>query len=175
MYRGKDIESFPIMRSLAHLRFWRAGLYEGYNQGVLSERFVPWIVHAFLFRLFGASGFIVGDLLLTPLRFVLLTWLLRLCGVARTVAIAVSGVLTCSAIDDFGEMFPRLAAIPIRFWGLRLPRPYVSELFLLLAVIGALAALKGLRERGRAPAWAWVLAGAALATLFQSDLYPPPG
>lgn len=175
LYRGKDIESFPIVKTLGHFGLGEPALYETYNHGVLQERLIPWIGHAFLFRFLGASGFIVADLLLTPLRFVLLSWVLRLSGVGRSVAIAVSAVLTCSAIDDFGEVFPRLAGIPIRFWGLRLPRPYVSELILLLAVAGALTALNAWRERRHAPTWAWALAGGALAVLFQSDLYSATG
>ena len=175
IYRGKDIESLPIVRSLAHLSVGEPSLYENHNQGVLPERLVPWIVHAFLFRLLGASGFVAADLVMTPARFVLLAWLLRSSGVSRTVAAAVSAVLTCSAIDDFGEMFPRLAGIPIRFWGLRLPRPYVSELVLLLAMLGSLAALNAWRERERGPTWAWMLAGGALAVLAQCDLYSAAG
>jgi hypothetical protein len=175
IYRGKDIESFPIVRNMGQFGVGEPVLYEGHNAGVLTERMIPWIGHAVLFRALGPSGFIVADLVLTPLRFVLLAWLLRLCGIRHTVAIAVSAVLTCAAIDDFGEVFPRLAGIPIRFWGLRLPRPYISELFLLLAAIGALVALNRLRERVPVPAWTWMLAGGALALLFQSDLYSAIG
>src|SRR5262245_56531361 len=116
LYRGKDIESFPIVKVLGHFGIGEPALYETYNHGVLQERLIPWIAHAFLFRLFGASGFIVADLILTPLRFVLLMWVLRLSGISRGIAAAVSGLLTASAIDDFGEIFPRLADIPIRFW-----------------------------------------------------------
>jgi len=175
LYRGKDIESFPILKTLGHFGVGEPALYETYNQGVLQERLIPWIPHAFLFRFFGASGFIIADLIFTPLRFVLLAWVFRLSGIAGGVAAAMSAVLTTSAIDDFGEVFPRLAGIPIRFWGLRLPRPYLSELVLLLATAGGLLALKNLRERDHSARWAWALAGGALAVLLQCDLYTAAG
>jgi hypothetical protein len=51
----------------------------------------------------------------------------------------------------------------------------VSELFLLLALIGTLAALKELRERNRPLTWAFILAGACLAILAQADFYSATG
>jgi hypothetical protein len=171
LYRGKDIESLPIVRNLANFGLGEPALYESYNSGVLQERLIPWIPHALLFRLFGESGFIVADLLLTPLRFALLAWVFHLCGLPRAVAIAVGALLTCSAIDDFGEVFPRLFGIPIRFWGLRLPRPFLSEFFLLLALGAALVALRDLRGGRQVRVWPWAVAGGGLAVLLQCDLY----
>jgi len=173
IYRGKDIESYPILKNLAHLGFGEPGLFEGHNKGVLGDRFVPWVPHAILFRLAGAAGFVLGDLLLTPLRFLLLAILLRRCGIAPVPSIAASALLTCSAINDFGQVFPGIPGLT--FWGLRLPRPFISEFFLLLAMIGALGALNRLRETGQASLWNWAVAGAGIALLFQSDFYSATG
>src|SRR5262245_57695071 len=55
VYRGKDIQSFPILKNLSQLGFGEPSLYEGHNTGVLSDRYIPWIFHALLFRLFGSA------------------------------------------------------------------------------------------------------------------------
>jgi hypothetical protein len=107
LYRGKDIQSFPIMRNLGSLGFGEPSLYEVHNSGILSERFFPWAIHAFLFQLTGPAAFIIADLLLTPLRYLLLARVFLLCGINRVTTWTVSAILTCSVIDDFGEVFPR--------------------------------------------------------------------
>src|SRR5262249_12397748 len=86
MYRGMDPQSFPIMANLAHGGIGEPGLYEGHNAGVLTERLFPWLIHSGLFRLFGSAGFVIADLLVTPLRFLLVAYFLRLCGVSSLVA-----------------------------------------------------------------------------------------
>ncbi len=175
MYRGKDMQSFPIMSNLAHLGFGEPSLFESHNQGLLSERYVPWALHAALFRLFGGMGFFVADLILTPLRFALMFLLLRRSGVGRALAIAVSAVLTCSVTGDFGQLTGAVPGIPILFWGLRIPRPYVSELFLLGTLVPALIIGRGIREDARTGVWPWLICGTSAGLLLQSDFYAGTG
>ena len=175
MYRGKDMQSFPIMSNLAHSGFGEPSLFESHNQGLLSERYVPWALHAALFRLFGGMGFFVADLILTPLRFALMFLLLRRSGVGRALAIAVSAVLTCSVTGDFGQLTGAVPGIPILFWGLRIPRPYVSELFLLGTLVPALIIGRGIREDARTGVWPWLICGTSAGLLLQSDFYAGTG
>jgi len=172
MYRGKDMQSFPIMANLANLGFGEPSLYELHNQGILSERYIPWVFHAFLFKLLGPAGFIVADLVLTPLRFLLLLQFLKYCGVHRTTAIVVSAVLTSAVIGDFGEFTHLIPGFPIRFWGLRIPRPYISELFMLGALIATVRALLDIGLQDARFRWgpAAVL-GICAGLLLQTDFY----
>lgn len=169
LYRGKDIESFPIMKMLGGFGIGEAGVFEQYNRGVLTERFVPWLLHAALFRTMEPGGFVAADLLVTPLYFVLFVAVLRRCGIGHVVSASAAAVVTCAAITDFGDVLAAAGPFP-RFWGLRVPRPFISELFLLIAVLGMVAARHGLLE-SRPARWAWVAAGAGLGLLLQSDLY----
>ena len=139
---------------------------------MLAERFIAWSLHAALFRAFGPAAFVVADVLITLAWYALMSRLLSLAGVSELLGRTAAAVLACSATGDFGEFFSKLRDFPILFWGLRIPRPFVSELFL-LAAMGA--ALEALRDLPRPRVTAWVTIGAAGSLLAQSDFYSALG
>lgn len=168
LYRGADIQTLPLVRHLTEGHLGEPGLFESYNTGVLHERYVPWLLHAGLWRVMGPAAFVVGDLVVTAVRYLLLGRVLVLGGTPRVLAWATSGVLTCAITEDFGHLW---RATPVQFWGLRMPRPFLTELFLLLSLVGLVAVVRE-RFEGRSPRLRDLVAtGAGVALLAQGDLY----
>jgi hypothetical protein len=170
IYRAKDIHTFPIIKALAELNLGEPSIFERRGSGLLAERFVPWVAHAVAYRLFGVPGFALADVVITLLYFWALLTLLRRAGISPVVTYAAALALTAGAISNFGNVSvhaPGVSELTLYFWGLRLPRPFFSEPFLLLSVACLLALPSN--DRGSRRVWTWLAITSAL--LFHSDPY----
>lgn len=174
IYRGQDIQSLPLIRAIANLNPGEAGVLEWYGFGTMA-RIAPYIPHAVLLAIAGPAGFILADVIITVGVFLVLARVFRLAGIGTVIAHAVAALLVCLATNDFGQPGIRLVGVEYLFWGLRIPRPFVSDLFNLLAIGGSLAALSDLRLDRAPRGFVLFITGVSAALLLQADVFTATG
>src|SRR4029078_5474019 len=104
------------------------------------------IPHSACFALFGPYGFPIADVLVTGLYYLLLLLFFRTLGVSRGTSTFAALLLTLqlpirlelsALLGNSSPSFPLIAPT----WGMRIPRPFVSSLYVLLVLITALRVL----------------------------------
>lgn len=164
LYRAGDIQMYPPIADLARGEFGESVVFEHRGEGVRTSPLTVFSLHALLFRLFGAGAFPAADLLLAAGYFFVLRALGRLlAGPGRLADLAAALV----ALDGI-EITAAALGIKIHFWGLRIPRPFLSEPLFALSLLLSLGLLArpGLRRPG-----AWLALGLALSGLVQADIF----
>jgi hypothetical protein len=99
LYRIGDAEYYPLITALSRLQFGEMALAELAGQGVASFPFASILVHAFCYRLLGAAGYILADVVITLGYYAALVWVLRVFGVARFWAFAVGLLVVSGAFN----------------------------------------------------------------------------
>ncbi|MBV9265864.1 MAG: hypothetical protein JO061_06825, partial [Acidobacteriaceae bacterium] len=112
-------------------------------------------------RFFGDAGFVVADMLVVVLFSFALRWLL----VASGSELAVAECLTVIVASMTGAFFMMLPAGAL-LWDPRFPRPFVTELF----VVIFLGCAAGVLSNPGSLRW-YVAAAAALSCVLQADIY----
>ncbi len=165
-----DIQYFPMVAALARGEFGEFTLKEEAGTGVWSFPFASLAWHAAGFALSGKYGFALADMAVTTAYYLLLVALYRTAGVSLPLC-AVWALLAASHLAPTLEVWlPRLPPFqPVSSpWGDRFPRPFVSEVYTLAALVAlARLAIKGIGG----PRSDWVCLGAALSLTVQSDIY----
>jgi hypothetical protein len=165
-----DIEYYPLVAAQARGSFTEFSVKEEEGTRLRWFPFPPLAVHATCYAAFGPYGFAVADALVSAAFYGLLFALLRTLRVSALLAAVVALLATSHqgitlTIGVGGHAFPLLAPV----WGERIPRPFVSEVFVLAALLALIRiAVGGRMER---PAMAWAALGVALALVIQSDVY----
>lgn len=168
IYRSKegDVEYFPLIEQLARGTITDGTIKE--TQGAILRAFphATLLPHAVTVAAFGKYGFPVADVLVALGYFALLILLFRTLGVSRPLstmaALCVTLRIPVHLLDSAG-----LPAI-FTLWGMRIPRPFISELYFLFTLI---AAMRLLVSRSPARLSQWLLLAGAFGLLIQGDLH----
>ncbi len=81
-----DLEYYPYIKSLSQFHCRETATYEALNTGVLSFPIAPLLPHALGLGLFGAFGFVVGDIIAAFYYYVALAIFLRTLGLSAALA-----------------------------------------------------------------------------------------
>jgi hypothetical protein len=140
---------------------------------VRSYPFLPLLVHAGLFRVLGPAAFVVGEVLFNLLFYLLVTTLLRACGISQSLS-RLAGFCLAAGMIHFNIAIPLPFAhtsttLYFDFWDRRFPRPLVSFPIFLLSVL-LLMKLSGPGDSLKSKPL-WIFFGIAAAALFQADPY----
>jgi len=174
IYRAGDIEYYPFIAGLSRFRLTESVVRECDGGGVVRFLFWSCLPHGLCLRLFGPGGFAVMDVLGFVGFYLACVWMLRRLAVTGLLARTAALLILAGAASYLEELVGSLA-IPQRyhlspeFWGLRIPRPFVSSIPLCVcAAMFLRLLLQSPRDlRGR---W-WGAYGACLAILLQADPY----
>ncbi|MBD2325761.1 hypothetical protein [Alkalinema sp. FACHB-956] len=231
LYRGGDMEYYPLINAVGQLQWGEFALWEKLETGVGAFPWVSVSFHGLLERFLGIHGFWVADGLVTIAYYSLMTLVLRAFGLGLGWEIGLAGLLTTGVIGGVlaevsDVIFNHLSQIPsaafnrlllvlliglgcilsyvtvrftalgsrrnqwfrlaiaamaltfpvlfssvvIPFWGGRIPRPFVTELFWLFQ-LGSLAALFVQRERYVGHWRIWAGLGISFSLLLQGDFH----
>jgi len=172
LYRSPagDTEVFPQIAALSRGEFGEFSVKEYLGTRMPSHPSGPLAVHAACYAAFGPYGFAVADVLFTLAYYFLLFGFFRTVRVsaplAAVVALLASTHQALSVTIAVGShTYEPLAAV----WGERIPRPFVTEVF----VVGALFTLTRIvvQERAARSLAAWMSLGIALGLVTQSEIY----
>jgi hypothetical protein len=163
-YRG-DAEYYPLTKALADLQFGEAITLEERGQGLRPFPVFSVLLHAAALRALGPAGLALADMVVLAAFFLLVRILLRRIGVATSLA----ELLALSASFGVHQGLRTGSPLGLRLllWGMRYPRPFVTQLFCVACLAAILALVYG-RTRARSAALA---AGIALSLLFQTDIH----
>jgi hypothetical protein len=160
-----DIQYFPLIAQLARGTLTDRTLKETEGTSVRSFPFATLLPHALSVAALGQYGFVVADVLVALAYFFSVVALCRLAGISPPLSIIAA---LCFALRLPAHLFDT-AGLPDMFklWEMRIPRPYVSELYLVMTVVGALALLTSRQPR----LTHWLLLAAAFGLLVQGDIH----
>lgn len=169
-----DIQYFPLITAFARLNFGEAAYSEHQRTGISSFSPAGMLPHVFGYGITQHPiGFAVGDLIATFGYFLALGLFLWTCGVSLATARCVAVLTTVGVVSQLSLLVTNLHLWPpqlfIWVWGERLPRPLVSEIYVLLAwgLLLQVARTPPAEQRPRR----WVFAGVALSLSVQSDVH----
>lgn len=160
MYRVGDINYYPLISGLSRFNFGETMLFELKGTGISSFPFGAIFIHSLFYRFFNLFGFILVDVLVAIVYYMTLVALLKLLKISSILR-GVASLLVVSRAVGYGS--------GLHFWGWRIPRPFITELFLLLCLYFILSLIysqkriKGIQS--------WIFLGISTAALLQSDLY----
>lgn len=187
MYRPKgDNQIFPAVTALSELNFGDPTDAVAHGHGVSGLQVVILFPYALAFAVFGASGYMVADALLSWIFFVAITLLLRRVGAAPVASLWLGSVISTGALQPliqaingvvgnllalFGRAmvewdFPSLIGLP--FHDKRIPRPMITEIVLVLLLYFL---FRQWRERGTPSSRRGIAIGGLMALLAQGDPY----
>ncbi|MGO9921576.1 MAG: hypothetical protein ACLQIB_43650 [Isosphaeraceae bacterium] len=172
LYRSPegDTEVFPLIAALSRGEFGEFSLKEYVGTRMPSHPCGPLAVHAVCFAAFGPYGFAVADVLFT------LAYYFCLFGFFRTVRVSAPLAAVLALLASTHHELTIAIAVgdhtyqPVApLWGDRIPRPFITEVL----VVAALIALTRIvtQERAARSLAAWVGLGAALGLVTQSEIY----
>jgi len=170
-----DIQYLPLVAGLANFELGDHQVWESRGEGLCSFPLAALLPHAVGLRLFGAPGLALVDALAGGAYFLIGRWLFVEIGLERRWAswLSLMNLLLGlpGAFIPFHDLGFPLAVFPdpSAVWPLspfRFPRPFVTDLFVLLAMASLVRFVAAPRLRDG------VLAGAMIAAaLLQSDIY----
>lgn len=128
-----DAQYYAFLPYLGNLQLGEPQIYELQNQGIIGFSLPSMLLHSLLFARLGVFGFILADIIIAYLFFCLIFFILKLIKTPHFLALSLAVlIISGTIIDNFFEVFFFLDDFTI--WGIRFPRPLVSELFLLAAI-----------------------------------------
>jgi hypothetical protein len=168
LYRSSagDLQYFPLIAALARGSISEFTIKEEEGTALRSFPFPPIVLHALCFSCFGSYGFAVADVITTVAYFLLFTSFLRALKVSLAVSALLSLLFTMQL--QIRVLLGPLTLYDISVWGPRLPSPFVSEVFVLAAMVILVRILMD-RKSGRIGTW--LMLGVLLALVLQGDVY----
>jgi hypothetical protein len=176
-----DIQYQPLIYGLARLNIGDSSVLEGHGTGVASFPLAAILGHALSVGLFGQYGWVVADVGASVAYFLLGRLIFTQIGLpGRWASLASVGLLLGCFYDAFAFLFalgipfgpfpsPTLAD-PLS--ALRIPRPFVTEIFAVFTVAALLAlCLPGVHRGPNQQRRDALVAGVAIAALAQADIY----
>lgn len=175
MYRAPegDVQYFPLAKELSRGTLTEQCVKEPGGTFIRSFPLIPLAPHALCIACCGDGGFVLADVVVTVLYFLAAFSFFRCLSISSTVSSILSLALALRIpfyVSIRAQVGPLEGFLPLlsETWGNRFPRPFVSEVFLLFALAATTAAA---RPRNRYGTIRWILLGAALSLLVQSDMY----
>jgi hypothetical protein len=175
IYRGDpsgDIQYFPLITQLARGTITDGTVKEFEGKILRSFPHATILPHAVSVAAFGEYGFLVADVAVAICYFLLVFALMRTMAVSSALsafvgcflALPIPVILNANlSLGPLSGSFPLIPGV----WGTRIPRPFVSELFL-LAVLGATLRLIT-SERATLRHWLWL--ALTFGLLLQGDIH----
>jgi hypothetical protein len=164
---GGDPDYLPQVSALARFEFGETAVRELAGHGARLLPFTSLFMHASLVRLGGNAGFVVADILAFVLYGWVLSYFLKNAGLTRPVAEIITLLVLSGALNWIVlELSPK---IPVRFWNTRLPRAFITEIFVVAFL--SLASRLINDQAARSKVWPWALMGILGACLIQSDVW----
>jgi len=172
LYRSPagDTEVFPLIAALSRGEFREFSVKEEVGTRITSYPCAPLAVHAACFAAWGPYGFAVADVLVTLAFYFLFIGFFTTVGVSAPLA-AVFALLECThqtlavTLEIGGRAYQPVAAL----WGERIPRQFVTEVFVVAALFALIRIV--IQRRAAQSLGAWVSLGAALGLVTQSEIY----
>ena len=168
-YRYGDYNYFPPLAGLAHFKMGEWLVFEHLGEGLRSFPFPSLVLHGVSLGLLGPVGFMVADVAVAVAVYFAAQRLFRACRLSSSTVAILTLVVSCGLLAWPGAHLQRWLewAPNIHLWGLRFPRPFLTDLFLLLCIGSWLRILVGHHERQRE----WALLGFWFGLLLQSRYY----
>ena len=165
-----DSDYLPLVSAASRLELGEASIREMAHLGVRSFPVGSVFLHATMVRLLGDVGFAIADVLLFLSFGWILYYFIRNAGITRRVAEVLAVAVVAGVAAQMVETSSRLIGhVPVTFWNSRLPRPFVTEVFVLVFFV---LATRIISRRGvGVKSWEWIAIGITLALLLQSDVY----
>jgi len=166
-----DLDYYPQISALADFNFGESVLYEYAGTSIRSFPFASVLVHAICYKLLGSLGFILADIIITFSYFIALSTFFRLLRVSSLLAMSASLLIISRAVSFVLRQLCYRGGIcvPLSFWYENIPKPFVTEIFVILFLIVVFSF--ALNHRLIVKKRLWVLLGIAFALLTQSDIY----
>ncbi|MEI7595870.1 MAG: hypothetical protein WCK02_09000 [Bacteroidota bacterium] len=171
IYRSNvgDIQYFQSIEALSKFNFSEVNILENIGHGVQGFPFASLLIDAFFFKIFGSLGFLVADILIFYLFFSTLVLLFRIIGSGTKTAVIVSVIISSSLIENLAPfILPEHFQWSFRLWGLRIPRPFITEIFIILTFCINFYLLKNPKSKSKLILFSL---GATLAILTNMDLF----
>ncbi|MDG2221599.1 MAG: hypothetical protein P8L85_09475 [Rubripirellula sp.] len=175
IYRGDppgDIQYFPLISQLSRGTITDGTIKELDGSVLRSFPHATIFPHAISIAAFGSYGFLVADIAVTVCYFLLVVLLFRTMGIPEPASTLAGCFLALNiplnlvfnlTLGPVSSSFPFLPDV----WGMRIPRPFVSELFLVAALIAVLRLL--IADRTKRSHWLWL--AFTFGILLQGDVY----
>ncbi len=166
-----DIEYFPLIAQLSRGEITDGTIRESEGSRLRSFPHATLLPHAMCFAAFGAYGFVAADMILSAGYFLVLLLFFRTLGTTAASSLVAALVLalpiptTLSVHFELGSM-NTLVPLITDVWGGRIPRPFVSEIYLLLAFVASMRLLSSPAQTSR-----WIACAVALGLLLQGDFH----
>src|SRR5262249_15385842 len=165
-----DIQYFPVIAALAHASLRDPTVLEFGREGVTGVPVASLLPHAVCFALLGPVGLAVADALVALAFFLAVVLLLRLLGVPSLLARCLGLVVATPAGSFLSHQFALVQSLPnIQFWAFRIPRPFVTSVFVVLMLATTVAVVRSRASQTNARVWAWW--GLCTSLVIQSDPY----
>jgi hypothetical protein len=164
-----DVQYFEILAALSRGNLGESNLYETAGQGLHPFPVAGMALHALCFAVLGAWGMLVADVIGTYAYHCTLTFLGRVSRLPERLSAALGGFVSTSLYVVLWPITSRLGWGKSLMWGDRLPRPFMTETFLLACIAAVMVLwLRAEEKRG----WRfWVLTAIAFTLTVQSDIY----
>jgi len=166
---GGDIQYYELVAALARGNFGESNLWEAYGQGLHPFPLAGIAVHALCFSIAGAYGLILADALVAYAFFVVYGFLARILGASERVAATLAAFAASYLFVFLWPATDLLGFWRDLYWGDRFPRPYVTSIFVYLAL--SLMAILWTRPREARTSSFFMYTGVAASLLVQSDIY----
>ena len=142
-YGFGDFQYFPFIKNLSQFN-----LFEFFNTAINSEKLLSFpygaiFLHSLLYAIAGNLSYVIADLIVFSLFFWVLVTFFRVYSINNFTALLISSTLICFAPSTFLQWTVEFltqtpytpnvyfqSLNPLNIWGLRIPRPFVSELYL---------------------------------------------
>jgi len=169
MYRYGDYQLFPAIAALAHFSWGEWLVAERFGEGLLSIPLPGMALHGLAFGVLGPIGLVVADLLLAICTYLASCRLLRTCGIHSPTSEVLALVVSCGLLGGGPTLADDLMfwTVKVHLWGFRIPRPFVTDLLLLLCVDQGLRVFVLRRDAARE----WALLGFWFGLLLQCNFF----
>ncbi len=128
-----DGQYYQFLPYVGNLQLSESQVFEFQGQGLIGFSLPSILLHSFLFARLGVFGYALADVIITYVFFCLFFFILKLIKTPHVISILLSIlVISGSLLDRFFELVLFLDDFTI--WGIRFPRPFVSEVFFLMAI-----------------------------------------
>ena len=166
-----DYEYFILTNALAKGNFGENAVYELQHTGVQSFPVASVVFHVVSVALFGSLwGYVVADIIVTALFFFTFRAWCRLFSTDALWTTFLAAVFV-SGLPNITDGIPHVfhwGAV----WGFRIPRPYVTDIYLLAGLI--LLTRMAWQPETRGKLSSWLLVGALMSIGLQSLIYILP-
>lgn len=177
LYKTNDIEYLPMASALARLRVGEWNVLERAGHGLTSFPLFSVALHSMSMAVAGVYGLIAADVIVFLLFYAAIVHLLKVCRIRSPWRECVALVLAAGGATNLQfYLSPRALWLFFRdwkldswIWGSRFPRPFPSELFIIVSLALMLRLLWS--RRALLNKASWLVMGVVLSAVLQGDMH----